>query len=404
MMIVEHGMGSSDGDRELGLWIRQRRFERGLKQHVLAERAGLSRRWLVEVENGRLQPKFSDLLRLVEVLGADLMEAPGVRRSRPGADVRKLPAEEGEEARRREFVGWIVAAAGSAALVDIERLASPFVDADWLRDAESVSAGLAAQREAVEAGVLLPAVLGHLAALEAVLPASAKLTARTALLAGDLLLGYRAPIGTRTRQRLGEAYRCFILAESLGSPALVANAMNSRATLYDQRGDLSVAIALQDEALRRGATARANIACLHARRAELYAKDGRHAAAMRDLEHAEQALGRPHDWWCRPRSCGGPPSQPTEMQPSRSYDRMVRTAAGVAEPGVWRFGRTPNRARLGRRCHPLGPFSDRAARSPQASRRGADIGVRRPAEVQSGDRSSPRVDYECILAGLTFVG
>src|SRR5258706_12184620 len=105
MMTSEHGVGSSEGDRKLGLWIRQRRFERGLKQHVLAERAGLSRRWLVEVENGRLQPKFSDLLRLVEVLGADLMDAPGVRRSRPPADVRKLPAEGGGGGERREVPG-----------------------------------------------------------------------------------------------------------------------------------------------------------------------------------------------------------------------------------------------------------------------------------------------------------
>jgi transcriptional regulator with XRE-family HTH domain len=80
----------SQEDRDLGLWIRQRRLERGLAQHVLAQRAGLSRRWLVDVENGHLQPKFADLLRLVEVLGADLTEVPGVRRSRVDPSPRKL--------------------------------------------------------------------------------------------------------------------------------------------------------------------------------------------------------------------------------------------------------------------------------------------------------------------------
>src|SRR5438477_5750719 len=159
MMIMEHGVGSSEGDRELGLWIRQRRFERGLKQHVLAERAGLSRRWLVEVENGRLQPKFSDLLRLVEVLGADLIDAPGVRRSSRTSGVGNLAHEERTETNRREFMSWIASAAGSAALVDIERLASPAADAAWQRDAEIVSMGLAGQYSKVEADGLLPAVL-----------------------------------------------------------------------------------------------------------------------------------------------------------------------------------------------------------------------------------------------------
>jgi y4mF family transcriptional regulator len=290
-------MAVSQEDRDLGLWIRQRRLERGLTQHVLAERAGLSRRWLVDVENGHLQPKFADLLRLLDVLGADLMDVPGVRRSRVASDPRKLAAEEGAEVKRREFLGWIAAAAGTAAMVDIERLASPTIDAAWLADAESVSLGLAGQREAVEAAVLLPAVLGHLALLESALPASAELTARTAVLAGELLLGYRAPIGTRTRQRLGEAYRCFILAESLGSPTIATNAMASRATLYDQAGDLPSALTLQDEAVRRGTGTRANMACLFARRAELQARAGDDIGALHDLESAESALGAAHDWW-----------------------------------------------------------------------------------------------------------
>jgi transcriptional regulator with XRE-family HTH domain len=296
-MMIPRGMGSSEGDRELGLWIRRRRLERGLKQHVLAERAGMSGRWLLDVENGRLQPKFADLLRLVEVLRADITEVPGVRRSRAEANARRLPAEEGTESERRQFLGWIAAAAGAAALVDVERLASPLIDAAWLRDAEVVSSGLAGQREAVEAAILLPPVLGHLASLESMLPASAELTARTAVLAGDLLLGYRAPIGVRTRQRLGDAYRCFVLAESLGSPAVVAKAMNGRATLHDQRGDLSLALALQDEALRRRTAARTALAWLLARRAELHAKVGSDSVALRDMDSAEGALDGPEDWW-----------------------------------------------------------------------------------------------------------
>src|SRR5215471_6807482 len=123
MMIPQHRMGSSDENRELGLWLRQRRIERGLKQHVAAERAGLSRRWLSDVENGHLQPKFADLLRLVDVLGADVTEAPGVRRARTVPKARKLPEEEGSDTKRREFLGWIAAAAAVAGTADVERLA-----------------------------------------------------------------------------------------------------------------------------------------------------------------------------------------------------------------------------------------------------------------------------------------
>jgi transcriptional regulator with XRE-family HTH domain len=273
-------------------------MERGLKQYVAAERAGLSRRWLVDVENGHLQPKFADLLRLVDVLGADITEAPGVRSSRAGPKPRRLSGEEGNEAERREFLGWLSAFVGSAAGIDVERLASPVADVAWLRDAEIVSIGLAGQREAVEAAALLPPVLGHLASLESMLPASAELTARTALLAGDLLLGYRRHIGERTRQRLGDAYRCFVLAESLGSPAVVARTMNRWAALHDQRGDLPRALAFQDEAvLGVERTARTSLPWMLARRAEMRADSGDDRAAMRDIERAESVLAGPEEWW-----------------------------------------------------------------------------------------------------------
>lgn len=287
-MVRQHGMESSEGELELGLWLRQRRIARGLKQHVAAERAGRSGRWLIDVENGHVQPKFGDLLRLADVLGADLAEAPGVRRPRTAPDGGKLPGEEGSEAKRREFLGWIAAAAGSAALVDVERLASPSVNAAWLRDAEIVSTGLAEQRSAVEAVTLLPAVLGHLSSLEGMLPSTAEVAAKTALLAGNLLM----------RTRAGQAYRCFAMAESLGSPTVVAKSMNGRATLQGRRRDRSGALTLQDEAVARLGTAASVLrAGLLARRAELHAEAASDTAAMRDLESAERALNGSYEWW-----------------------------------------------------------------------------------------------------------
>src|SRR5215471_13480266 len=100
-------MERTDSARQLGLWIRRRRLERGLTQRVLAELAGLSSRWLVDIENGHHLPSFADLLRLVDVLDADLAEAPGVRRSRAAPGARKLAAEEGAETKRREFLSWL---------------------------------------------------------------------------------------------------------------------------------------------------------------------------------------------------------------------------------------------------------------------------------------------------------
>lgn len=291
-MMAAHGMGKSETD-DLGLWIRRRRLDRGLTQLVTAERAGLSRRWLVDVEGGRIQPKFADLLRLVDVLGADLMEAPGVQRRSQPPGARKLPGQEGIETKRREFLGWIAAAAGSAALVDVERLASPVADATWLRDAEIVSMGLAAQRSSVERDALLPAVLGHMASLESMLPASAELAARTALLAG---LAAVRPSG---RGRSAHAFRCYVLAQSLGSPSVAAKAINGQAMLCSRAGDLSRALTLQDEAVALSAkgphpTLRAG---LLARRAELLAEAGQDAAAMRDLDAAERVVGAAYEWW-----------------------------------------------------------------------------------------------------------
>ncbi len=72
--------------------------------------------------------------------------------------------------------------------------------------------------------------------------------------------------------------------------------MNSRATLYDQRGDLSLALALQDEAIRRRTAARTTLARLLARRAELHAKGGSDSATMSDIDSAEGALNGPEDW------------------------------------------------------------------------------------------------------------
>lgn len=303
-------MVSSHGDRQLGLWVRQRRIERGLTQHVLAELLGRSQRWLVDVEAGSLQPKFVDVLGLVDALRADITEVPGASRARRPPDPRKLVGQEGDETNRRDFLGWIATAAGSAALVDVERLTSQVVDTAWLAEADLVTAGLDAQRSAVAAASLLPAILGHLASLEGRLPASADATAKAALLAGNQLM----------ETQPGLAYRCFVLAESLGTATVRAKSMNGRAALYGRNGDLPHALSLQEEAIGLlGRTSPMLCAALLARRAELHAEMGHDAAAMRDLDAADRAMTGQYEWWY------GDPQTPAELG---AYRGAVLTTLG----------------------------------------------------------------------------
>src|SRR5437763_823105 len=50
------------------------RQRRGMKQTIPAHLVGRSVRWLVDVELGRIEPRFSDVIALADRLGADLGE------------------------------------------------------------------------------------------------------------------------------------------------------------------------------------------------------------------------------------------------------------------------------------------------------------------------------------------
>ena len=58
---------------DLGLVIRDRRRKLGLDQRVLADRVGVSRQWIVEIEKGKPRAEVGLLLRTLETLGLDLM-------------------------------------------------------------------------------------------------------------------------------------------------------------------------------------------------------------------------------------------------------------------------------------------------------------------------------------------
>ena len=59
-------------DRDLGLVVRERRRELGLDQAAVAERVGVSRQWVVEVEKGKPRAEVGLLLRLLRALGLEL--------------------------------------------------------------------------------------------------------------------------------------------------------------------------------------------------------------------------------------------------------------------------------------------------------------------------------------------
>ena len=73
---------------DLGLTIRDHRRHRGLSQQALAERIGVSRQWVVEMEGGKERAEVGLVMRALLALGAELsVNLPGVP-SHPSATAR----------------------------------------------------------------------------------------------------------------------------------------------------------------------------------------------------------------------------------------------------------------------------------------------------------------------------
>ncbi|MDQ3656772.1 MAG: helix-turn-helix domain-containing protein [Chloroflexota bacterium] len=82
---------------KLGTWIRATRMDQGISQRALAERSGLSRSYLCDIERGRgAQPSVTTIDKLAGALGAsraDLMRAAGL------IDTPVMPRENADERR-----------------------------------------------------------------------------------------------------------------------------------------------------------------------------------------------------------------------------------------------------------------------------------------------------------------
>ena len=57
---------------DLGAFIRERRIKLGMDQSDLAEKAGTSRKWIVEVEQGKPRAEIGLVLRTLKTLGVYL--------------------------------------------------------------------------------------------------------------------------------------------------------------------------------------------------------------------------------------------------------------------------------------------------------------------------------------------
>lgn len=65
--------------RDLGLYVRDRRRDLGMTQAELAEAAGVSRRWLLDLETGKETAHVGLVLRTLDALGLTLDVHPDVR-------------------------------------------------------------------------------------------------------------------------------------------------------------------------------------------------------------------------------------------------------------------------------------------------------------------------------------
>ena len=75
---------------DLGALIRERRLKLGLDQIDLARTAGTSRKWLVEVENGKPRAEIGLILRTLKALGVALAAADTTKTAAPSVDINQV--------------------------------------------------------------------------------------------------------------------------------------------------------------------------------------------------------------------------------------------------------------------------------------------------------------------------
>jgi HTH-type transcriptional regulator/antitoxin HipB len=77
---------------DLGALIRERRLKFGLDQLALARKAGTSRKWLIEVENGKPRAEIGLILRTLKALGVALSVADTTSDGESGRTKTDIPS------------------------------------------------------------------------------------------------------------------------------------------------------------------------------------------------------------------------------------------------------------------------------------------------------------------------
>lgn len=75
--------------RQVAQRLRELRRERGLTQEAVAQSAGVDRVTISRLENGRLQPTFETLARVVAAMGASLQDLTQIPTPKPDAGRRR---------------------------------------------------------------------------------------------------------------------------------------------------------------------------------------------------------------------------------------------------------------------------------------------------------------------------
>lgn len=75
---------------KIGTLIKTRRTERKLTQQDVADKVGISRNFLSDIENGRYNPSFNTALRLAAYLGIDLNSLSEMTEIQGLSDERRL--------------------------------------------------------------------------------------------------------------------------------------------------------------------------------------------------------------------------------------------------------------------------------------------------------------------------
>jgi len=66
---------------DLGAFIRERRTKLGLDQRSLAQKVGISRKWIVEIEKGKPRAEIGLILRTLKALGVSIELTDGTTKS-----------------------------------------------------------------------------------------------------------------------------------------------------------------------------------------------------------------------------------------------------------------------------------------------------------------------------------